>query len=89
MIFKDATSGGIVIVRGRVRDVGDGGLEGSFIYLFQVQQFITPNMDDVPIKSFEDKLRAMELANNPVISKRTQLILVKHHFMVDAVRQGK
>lgn len=54
--------------------------------LGQVQQFGTPNKNDVSIQTFGDNQfgdnqGAIKLANNPVSSKRTRHIDVKHDFI--------
>lgn len=44
-----------VVVRGRVPCFDEGREESSTsVYYCQVQQFITPRVDDVPIHIFED-----------------------------------
>lgn len=65
------------------------GIVKDHLYLRQVHQFIAPNEDDVPIQVFEDNQGANQLANNPVSSKGTRHIDVKHQFISDGVLEHK
>lgn len=60
------------------------------LYLRQIKQCITPNKDEVPIKVDEDNQGGIQLANEPINSKRTPHIDVRHrHFIRDAVLETK
>ena len=54
-------------------------------YLRQVEMFIKPCMVPYSVEIREDNQGAIKMAKNPIISKRTKHIDIKHHFIRDMV----
>lgn len=72
-------------LRNGVRGVGEDCEE--VIYLRQVQKFIKPSMESYSVTISEDNQGTIGLANNPIGSKRTKHIDIKHHFIRDMVKE--
>ena len=59
------------------------------LFLRQVQEFVTPTINDYSVIVNEDNQGAIRMANNKFSSKRTRHIDVKHHAIRDAVEEER